>query len=351
MHGSRTSEDVIALGRVRALAATLDLEPGGLHDGAPLPLGWHWIFFHDPARRSDLGPDGHERTGGFLPDLGLPRRMWAGGRLRFRRPLRVGEGARRVSTVGTVERKEGRSGPLAFVTVRHLLHGADGNVAVEEEQDLVYLEARKPSDGAGASDGGHEAGASDGGHESGASDGGHEAGASDGGHEAAAPDGGHEAAAPDGAGDGAAGERSEWRETFVANEVTLFRFSALTFNAHRIHYDRRYATEVESYPDLVVHGPLLALLVLGAGLRHAGSAEGVEARFEYRAAQPLFCNEEIVLAGEGIRHAGGAVHVPGGAHEAGSGRGHDPDARQVMALRAEHRDRGVAMRATLERYG
>lgn len=279
MSESRTTEDLLALGRVRALAATLDLDPDALGDGAPLPLGWHWIFFHDAARRSDLGPDGHERAGGFLPSLGLPRRMWAGGRLRFHRPLRVGEPARRVSTVGSVERKEGRSGRLAFVTVRHVLHGADGSVAVEEEQDLVYLEARKPAGGASAAEGSRSA--------------------------------------------GAAGEPADWRESFVADEVTLFRFSALTFNGHRIHYDRQYATEVEGYPDLVVHGPLLALLLLGAGLRRVDAGTG--ASFEYRAAQPLFCNEEIVLAG------GAGV----------------PDAPLAMVLRAEHRDRGVAMRATL----
>ncbi|MCH7891643.1 MAG: MaoC family dehydratase N-terminal domain-containing protein [Gemmatimonadetes bacterium] len=260
------------------MSAVLDRPPEALGPGSPLPLAWHWLYFKPATRRSALGPDGHERRGDFLPPVPLPRRMWAGGRLRFLGTLRLGEAVQRRSTIATVRSKEGRSGPLVFVTVRHEIANEAG-VAIEEDQDLVYR------DGSGAG-------------------------------------GGPPKPPP---------EAAEWSESFMADAVTLFRFSALTFNSHRIHYDHRYVTEVEGYPDLVVHGPLIALLLLDAGSRRlegstggslAGSTGGSPDSFSYRAVSPLFCGEEFTIAG----------------------RANPEGQTEVWAA---HPERGLAMRATL----
>lgn len=268
----RTQDDVLSLSAARALAATLDRDPDALAAGDPLPAGWHWIFFPPLARRSDLGPDGIEARGSFLPPIPLPRRMWAGGRLRFPGTLRLGEAVRRTSTIEAVRSKQGRSGPLAFVTVRHRVANADG-VAVDEEQDLVYrAEARDrqagPEAGRGAAARGADATAT-------------------------------AATAPGTSGADAAealGGAPEWSEPLGTDEVMLFRFSALTFNGHRIHYDHPYATGVEGYPGLVVHGPLLALLLLDAAVRRHG---GVRGTFTYRAVAPVFCGEPLLIQGRG----------------------------------------------------
>jgi 3-methylfumaryl-CoA hydratase len=282
MTEGRVTTDTLSVERARALAATLDLAPASLREGDPLPAGWHWIYFHEAATRSELGEDGHEARGEFLPKVALPHRMWAGGRLRFHHPLRLGERVRRVSVVDRIEPKQGRSGRLVFVTVRHCLHDARGAVAIEDEQDLVYLERR------------------------------------------------------------AGGERSvprsevpDFVEPFVADEVMLFRFSALTFNGHRIHYDRRYATEVEGYADLVVQGPLLALLLLGAGVGHARATLRTDPTvrgFSYRAMQPVFCDEPFAICGRRLDAPPHGVDLPGAPNH---------------SLWIEHAQRGVAMRATL----
>jgi 3-methylfumaryl-CoA hydratase len=284
----RVTEDTVTLERAHKLSATLDLDPDELQSGTPLPLGWHWIYFHDPTPRSALAEDGHERRGDFLPPIPLNRRMWAGGRLRFTGSLEIGATIRRTSTVRSITLKEGRSGPLAFVTVEHLLSDSSG-VVLEEEQDIVYLN-RAPS------------------------------------HPAPAP-----AGRPKVVGPSAPEDRVDWREPVTLDEVTLFRFSALTFNAHRIHYDRRYAAEVEHYPDIVVHGPLIALLLLGAGSRWAEARLGRpprpgSVRFSYRALQPIFCDESIDLCGL-----------------AADGE----DSRSAIELWAAHGERGTAMRADL----
>ena len=276
----RVAEGTIDADHARKLAATLDVAGDDLREGAPLPPGWHWIYLTGSAARSELGEDGHARRGDFLPPVPRERRMWAGGTLRFLSPLRIGAAARLRSTIHAVEDKDGRSGPLSFVTVRHELSSSDG-VAIEEEQELVYLD-RGPRRA-------HSAG--------------------------------EEYGRPD-------PSRGRLVETFVPDEVTLFRFSALTFNGHRIHYDRDYARDVEGYPDLVVHGPLIALLLLGAGLRASGAdREGLDrprpARFRYRAARPAFCGETLEL------------HVT------------DDEATDTVHLVASVRGRGVVMRATL----
>jgi 3-methylfumaryl-CoA hydratase len=262
----RVSRDTVALDRARGLAATLDRDASSLRVGDALPTGWHWIYFHEPVPRSALAGDGHEARGDFLPPVPLPRRMWAGGRVRAERPLVIGSEVERTSTVRSVEQKEGSSGPLAFVTVEHRLVDDEG-VALVEEQNIVYVGLRPASAGR--------------------------------------PRTGPEAPVDEG-----------WRSLgrFTADEVALFRFSALTFNGHRIHYDWPFATQTEGYPGLVVHGPLLALLLLGAGVDLLGGVGGVPASgtqvdFRYRALQPLFCGEVVELLAEVARAGGGGREV------------------------------------------
>jgi 3-methylfumaryl-CoA hydratase len=202
--------DVVAPTSVAALSAMLDYAeaPG---PGEPVPHLWHWIFFRSTARQSQLAADGHPVKGGFLPDLGLPRRTWAGGRLRFHAPLTVGSSISRDSTIGNVSEKTGRGGRLGFVTVKHAIR-VGGALAIDEEHDIVYREPAIPG--------------------------------------AASP-------APT-----RAPFDEIWHRQVEPTEVLLFRYSALTFIGHRIHYDKPYATEVEGYPNLVVHGPLIATLLM-----------------------------------------------------------------------------------------
>lgn len=228
-------DDLIAPSRVAALAATLDRDDPAPLPGDALPPPWHWTLCVAAARQSALGPDGHPARGGFLPPVPLPRRMWAGGRLSFPQPLRVGEAVQRRSQVISVEHKSGRSGDLAFVLVRHEFHGAHG-LAVTEEHDIVYRGLPSAVSLAPTL-----------------------------------------AAAPD---------DSAWQREIVPDDVLLFRYSALTFNGHRIHYDRRYVTEVEGYPGLIVHGPLIATLLLDLLRRNLPGA--AIAAFEFKAHKPLF---------------------------------------------------------------
>jgi 3-methylfumaryl-CoA hydratase len=238
-----TQTDSLTLFPARGMAALLDRDPDDLSEGAALPECWHWLYFKPVARQSRLGPDGHALRGGFLPPVTLPRRMWAGGRLRFLQPLTLGEHVVRRSRILSVEEKEGSTGALVRVTVLHTIDGESGP-AVEEEQDLIYREAPKP--------GGARAKAQ---------------------------------ALPD---------DIQWTENFLPDAVVLFRFSALTFNGHRIHYDYPYCTEVEGYPGLVVHGPLIALLLLDAAKRRMGQQPSA---FDYRAVGPLFGDDPVTLAG------------------------------------------------------
>lgn len=227
--------DVVTAAPIAALAATLDRDDPPPKDGDPVPPLWHWLYFLPHYRESEVGADGHAKRGGFLPPIPLPRRMWAGGRLTFIAPLHVGERIERESRIVDVTRKEGRSGPLAFVVVRHTIHGA-GGVAVIEEHDIVYRSDATAGD---------------------------------------------TSPAPPRAPVDAA-----WSREIDPDPVLLFRYSALTFNSHRIHYDRRYVTQVEGYPGLVVHGPLIATLLTDL-LRHALPHARVAA-FSFRAVSPLF---------------------------------------------------------------
>ena len=232
---------------VAALRATLDHPVEPVPPGTPLPPLWHWLYFLPLHRQSELGPDGHAERGGFLPPVPLPRRMWAGGRFDFRSPLRVGDEVVRTSTVENVVPKEGRTGPLVFVTVRHeVRRNGASDPALVEHHDIVFRAEKRPGDVEPP-------------------------------HTAAA------SVAP-------------WQRTIVPDEVLLFRYSALTFNGHRIHYDRRYVTEVEGYPGLVVHGPLLATLLLDLLRRHAPDAD--VATFGFRAVRPTFDLHPFQVNGE-----------------------------------------------------
>lgn len=240
-----TSTDVITPTPYAALSATLDGELRRPPEGTPLPPLWHWLYFLPLYKQSEVGPDGHARRGGFLPPVPLPRRMWAGSEFDFRQALCVGDEVTRVSTITDIQEKTGRSGSLVFVKVRHeLRRSAESAPAIAETHDIVYREAARPD------------------------------------ADLRAP-----AAAPDGA----------WQRKIVPDAVLLFRYSALTFNGHRIHYDRRYATEVEGYPGLVVHGPLLATLLLDLLREHRPGATVV--RFSFRASSPLFDTHPFFVCG------------------------------------------------------
>ena len=237
--------DCVTAAPVAALAATLDRNDPAPKEGDVLPPLWHWLYFLPIHRQSDVGADGHAKRGGFLPPVPLPRRMWAGGRITFSAPLRIGEPIERESRIVDITRKEGRSGPLVFVVVRHAISGPAG-LAIVEEHDIVYRS---------------EANAAE---------------------RSATP-----ALAP---------VDAAWSHEIDPDPVLLFRYSALTFNSHRIHYDRRYAMEVEGYPGLVVHGPLIATLLTDL-LRRALPARRVAA-FSFRAMSPLFDIASFFVRGQ-----------------------------------------------------
>ena len=241
---SETKTDLIYAGAANALAATLN-QIADYAVGSMLPPLWHWIYFWGVSPQSELGDDGHAKRGGFLPPVALPRRMWAGGRLRFLAPLVVGAPATRTSTIAGIDAKAGSSGQLAFVKVVHQLSSA-GQLCVEEEHDIVYRDMPVP---------------------------------------------GAVAAIPK-----LAPTEAAWSCTVTPDPVLLFRYSALTFNGHRIHYDRSYVTDVEGYPGLIVHGPLIATLLIGLVREHLPQSQITE--FEFRAVGPLFDIDTFSIHGQ-----------------------------------------------------
>jgi len=253
----RELTDTIGARPVALMRATLDQPPRALQPGDPLPSMWHWLFFLEAAPLGKLGRDGHPLRGDFLPPVALPRRMWAGGRLQFIEPLTIGESIRRCSTVTDITRKTGRSGELCFVTVRHeFFSEGQSKLKMTEEHDIVYRQAPGP-----------------------------------------------EAPAPEPAKAAKAAEAAEAAEADTAADATvrinptpvmLFRYSALTFNSHRIHYDLDYCRRVEGFPGLVVHGSLTATLLAGLAAEHGGGAalEG----FEFRAIRPLYAGQPLTLS-------------------------------------------------------
>ena len=232
---SESVQDLATVVPLRALSATLDRDGAAVDTGTEVPPCWHWLYFLPLHRQSEIGPDGHAQRGGFLPPVPLPRRMWAGSRLEFLAPLRAGQAIARTSRIADVRMKEGRSGPLVFVQVHHDIH-ADGQHAIHEEHDIVYRDLPLPGEPAPAG-----------------------------------------LPAP---------QDALWTREVVPDDVLLFRYSALTFNGHRIHYDRRYVTEVEGYPGLIVHGPLIATLLLDLLRRQLPTAQ--VRRFAFKAMKPIF---------------------------------------------------------------
>jgi 3-methylfumaryl-CoA hydratase len=228
------ASDVVTAQLVRGLRATLFLEIGSPKPGDAAPFTVHWCLAQPVYPMSELGPDGHPARGGFLPPVPLPRRMWAGGELEFLEPLRVGDETTRTSRISDVTMKTGSTGALCFVSVEHLITTPRGT-AIRERQDIVYRDVTPSST-------------------------------------AAKP-----AVAP---------PVAQHRESHMADPVLLFRYSALTFNGHRIHYDRDYVTKVEGYPGLIFHGPMqAAFMVEFAAKLHGGAAPK---KFGYRGVQPLF---------------------------------------------------------------
>jgi len=232
---TETVEDDISPAPALAAAATLDDTTTQLGKGAALPPLWHWFYFLPKAPQSRLGDDGHPQRGGFMPPIPYPRRMFAGARLRFHRPLAIGQPARREGVIRNVVQKSGRSGSLAFVTVGYSVY-QQGELCIDEEQDIVYREPGPP---------------------------------------VPAPQPIDLPPVPAGA----------WARIVAPDTRLLFRFSALTFNAHRIHYDRPYAIGEEGYPGLVVHGPLTAIMLLEL-VRHNAARPIVG--FSFRGQAPLF---------------------------------------------------------------
>lgn len=237
-------EDDITLFPARALAAALDNEVVP-NKGDTLPAFWEWLYFLPTPKGSETGADGHPDKGGFLPPVPLPRRMWAAGDVTIHAPLIIGESAKRLSTIESVELKEGSTGTLVFVNVRHDI-SQGGQLCISQVQNIVYRE--QPTEAA---------------------------------------------ALPPGK---PASETSDAKNTITPDPVLLFRYSALTFNGHRIHYDRPYAVDEELYPALVVHGPLLVTLLLELQRQHF--ADKPLKSFKFRAIRPTFDTASFTVAGQ-----------------------------------------------------
>ena len=239
---TETRHDQITAAPMHAMSALLDRTDPAPQVGDVLPPLWHWLYFWPLTPSSELGADGHPKRGGFLPPVPFPRRMWAGGQLRWHQPMRLGDQVQRESRIEQVQHKQGRSGELLFVQVHHSYLGPQG-ICLEESHDIVYKPTEPTSD--------------------------------------TPPTGVTSPFSP------------EWQRDVVPDDVLLFRYSALTFNSHRIHYDRRYAMQTEGYPGLVVHGPLMATWLVDLLRRHSNR---VLTSFSFKALKPVFeCADQRVL--------------------------------------------------------
>lgn len=246
-----------------ALSATFDREATRPQAGTPLPPLWHWLYFLPLYRQSEIGLDGHAKRGGFLPPVPLPRRMWAGSQFIFHQPLHIGDALERTSTIADVTEKSGRTGKLVFVKVRHeICREGETEIALTEFHDIVYREAARPDDVVPPPK--------------------------------------------------AASATATWEKKWVPDDVLLFRYSALTFNGHRIHYDRKYVTEVEGYPGLIVHGPLIATLLVDLVRRHVPDARLKS--FQFKAVRPTFDLHPFGLNGAPAAD-GKTVRLWGNDHE------------------------------------
>jgi 3-methylfumaryl-CoA hydratase len=247
---SEVQSDVAASAPLAGLAAALDHLDPPWREGEVPPLG-HWLYFLPRTVQREIGPDGHAKRGGFLPPVELPRRMWAGSELEFLVPIPVAAAIQRRSVIANIEHKTGRTGEMVFVRVEHSVAVQDA-VAIREVHNIVYREAPKP---------------------------------------------GETAPPPE-----RTSRAAEFERAIIPDPVLLFRYSALTYNGHRIHYDRTYCEQAEGYPGLVVHGPLTATLLMDLYLRQRPAA-AVRA-FRFRARRPLFDVHPFTLCG---------THKPGGA--------------------------------------
>jgi 3-methylfumaryl-CoA hydratase len=243
----RTEEksDTVTPAQLAGLSATLDHADPYPEAGTAVPPAGHWLFFLPQAPQSEIGPDGHPHRGGFLPPVDLPRRMWAGGRIEFFGPLRVGDVIKRISTIKDVTHRTGQTGELVFVIVQHEVFGPDG-LSIREEHDIVYRGEPDPE----------------------------------------APPPQIKPAPQDG----------QWVRSINPDPVLLFRYSALTFNGHRIHYDLKYVTEEEGYPGLIVHGPLMATMLIDLAVRE--NPTRVLEKFSYRAVSPVFDTAPFTVNGK-----------------------------------------------------
>lgn len=240
----QSSVDIIDARPMRLMQAMLDRTPY-TKAGDALPPLWHWMYFPEEDLQESIAADGHTVRGGFLPPVDLPRRMWAGGRFKFKRPLRIGDTVTKISTIKDIKNTQGHSGKLCFVTVEH--HFSVKNITCfSEEHDIVYRDYPAP--------------------------------------DAPAP---KLKAAPSSA---------DWQRQIKPNPVLLFRYSALTFNGHRIHYDRSYCRDEEGYPGLIFHGPLTATLLLDLLLENESGKWISE--FDFRAMLPLFDTSPFTIAGQ-----------------------------------------------------
>ncbi|MCC5940884.1 MAG: MaoC family dehydratase N-terminal domain-containing protein [Balneolaceae bacterium] len=244
---SKDQSDSMAPEQLRRFEAMMDRNPSEVQAGTVLPPCAHWVYFTPMERQSDIAADGHAKKGSFLPPVDLPKRMWAGGKILFKKPLKTGIPADKKSTIVKIEEKEGSSGKLCFVTVRHQI-SASGSVAIDEEQQIVY---RESSD------------------------------------------------------EGAHPIRTkpmdidfDWKKSRVLTSTELFRYSALTFNGHKIHYDFPYATDEEGYPNLVVHGPLLLTLLLNA-FKSKSDGKVIE-EVEYKSVGPIYLGEELTITSKDV---------------------------------------------------
>jgi len=239
---SQTDEDLISGRHARLMAATIDYSaPEKISDGECLPPLWHWTFFLEGLPSRELGNDGHPARGGFMPPVPLPNRMWAGGRVSFIAPVRIGASVRKESSILRVDHKQGHSGDLVFVTVLHELKSLQGDLLVREEQDIVY----KDSTPAGR------------------------------------PPASPTVELP-----------SRFTRSYTPTSTMLFRYSALTFNGHRIHYDVDYCRETEGYRNLVIHGPLNATMLAD----YAREISGRRLReFSYRGLSPALLGNSITI--------------------------------------------------------
>jgi len=240
-----TIEETITAVPLLRMAATLDREPDEIVVGDEVPALWHWVYFLTPTRASELGRDGHAALGDFMPPVPLPRRMWAGGKFEFIKPLYVGDLARKESTIRDVTVKQGRTGKLCFVEVEHCIFVGD-DLRFSETHNIVYRDEKQPDE--------------------------------------------DKILPPD------APQNPEWTREVIPNSTLLFRYSALTFNGHRIHYDLDFCRQQEGYPGLVFHGPLTATLLLELAIQNN---PGRSLKFyEFKALSPLFDNAPFSLNGK-----------------------------------------------------